>query len=72
MTTDDSLFPQYPYPVDANGDSIATYPTNCGITLDTPRLITSGPRAGQYFRTTGRIAQLTVVNTQNIDATAGP
>ena len=67
VTTEDPLFDQYPYPVNANGDSIATYPTNCGIILDTPRLLTSGPQAGNYFHTTGRIAQLTVVNTQNID-----
>ncbi|MEZ5222110.1 MAG: hypothetical protein R2743_11500 [Ilumatobacteraceae bacterium] len=64
----DVLFNQYPYPVDGNGDSIATYPTNCGITLEQARLITSGPSAGQYFRSTGRIAQLTVVDTRDADA----
>ncbi len=63
----DPLFPQYPYPVDGNGDAIATYPTQCGIDLGTGALITSGPRAGQYFKATGRIDQLTVVNTRDTD-----
>ena len=64
----DVLFNQYPYPVDGNGNSIATYATNCGINLGTASLITTGPSAGQYFRSTGRIAQLTVVDTRDIDA----
>ncbi|MEZ5222108.1 MAG: hypothetical protein R2743_11490 [Ilumatobacteraceae bacterium] len=64
----DGLFDQYPYPVDGSGDSIATYATNCGIDLGTASLVTSGPSAGQYFRSTGRIAQLTVVDTRDIDA----
>lgn len=61
----DGLFPQYPYPVDASGNAIATYPTNCAINLGTSSLITSGPSAGAYFRATGRIAQLTVVDTRD-------
>lgn len=65
---DDTLFPQYPYPVDGNGDATATYPTNCGINLGTASLITSGPAAGAYFKATGRIAQLTVVNTRDADS----
>jgi hypothetical protein len=64
----DTLFPQYPYPVDGNGDYTVTYPTNCGINLGSGALITSGPRAGQYFKATGRIAQLTVVNTRDPDS----
>ena len=63
----DPQFPQYPYPVDANGVPAATYPTNCAIDLGTGTLITSGPRAGQYFKATGRIAQITVVNTRDAD-----
>ena len=63
----DPLFSQYPYPVTANGDATATYPTHCGIDLGTGRLITSGPRAGQYFTANGRMAQITVVNTQDVD-----
>lgn len=60
----------YPYPVDANQvpNAVYTQPlTNCAIDLGTARLITNGPNAGQYFATTGRINQLTVVNTQDID-----
>ena len=63
----DPLYAQYPYPTLANGDATATYPTHCGIDLGTGKLITSGPRAGQYFTANGRMAQLTVVNTQDID-----
>jgi hypothetical protein len=65
--TGDPLFPQYPYPTDGNGDSIANYPTYCGVDMGRGRLITSGPRAGQYFTATGRMNQITVVNTQDTD-----
>jgi hypothetical protein len=63
----DPLFEQYPYPVDGNGVATPNYPTHCGIDLGVGKLITSGPRAGQYFTATGRMAQLTVVNTQDVD-----
>ncbi len=61
----DPAFSQYPYPVDAAGVPSPTYPTNCAIDLGTGRLLTAGPVAGQYFAVTGRIAQLTVVNTRD-------
>ena len=64
----DPSFPQYPYPVDGIGDAAPNYPTNCAIDLGTGALVTSGPRAGQYFRATGRLAQLTVVNTRDSDS----
>ncbi len=64
----DSLFAQYPYPVDAAGIPNPNYPTDCAIDLGTGQLITSGPRAGQYFKATGRIAQITVVNTRDADS----
>lgn len=61
-------FDEYPYPVlDATQVPNPSYPTHCGIDLGIGTLVTSGPRAGQYFAADGRIAQLTVVNTQNID-----
>jgi hypothetical protein len=61
-------FDGYPYPVvDATQVPNATYPTNCAINLGIARLITSGPNAGQYFGTTGRINQITVINTQDVD-----
>jgi hypothetical protein len=60
-------FDQYPYPVDANGDSVATYPTGCSIQLGTAKLLTSGEFAGVYFAATGRINQITVVDTRDDD-----
>jgi hypothetical protein len=67
-TGPDSLFAQYPYPVDSAGIPNPNYPTNCAIDLGTGSLITSGPRAGQYFKATGRIAQITVINTRDADS----
>jgi hypothetical protein len=59
----------YPYPVDGSQvpNAVYTSNTNCAIDLGIGRLITNGPNAGQYFATTGRINQLSVVNTQDID-----
>jgi hypothetical protein len=64
----DPLFSQYPYPVDGNGDAVANYPTDCGINLGNAALVTSGPGAGQYFRKTGNLHQVTVVDTRDTDA----
>ena len=64
----DPLFAQYPYPVDAAGIPNPNYPTDCAIDLGIGQLITSGPRAGQYFKATGRIAQVTVINTRDADS----
>jgi hypothetical protein len=68
----DPNFNQYPYPVDANGIPTApgavTYPTNCGLSLGTAQLITTGTEAGKYFRASGRLNQVTVVDTRNVDA----
>lgn len=64
----DPLFAQYPYPVDSAGIPNPNYPTDCAIDLGTGQLITSGPRAGQYFKATGRIAQITVINTRDADS----
>lgn len=60
-------FAQYPYPVDATGVPNPTYSTHCGINLGVGQLITSGPRAGQYFTATGNINQVTVVDTRDTD-----
>ncbi|MEI6402115.1 MAG: hypothetical protein WCP59_08010 [Actinomycetota bacterium] len=70
----------YPYPVvDITGlgavatpaqgtpNAVYTSNTNCDINLGIGKLITNGANAGQYFATTGRINQLSVVNTQDID-----
>lgn len=68
----DPNFNQYPYPVDANGiptnPGAVTYPTNCGLSLGTAQLITTGSEAGKYFRASGRLNQVTVVDTRNVDA----
>jgi hypothetical protein len=61
----DPLFSQYPYPVDAAGVPNPNYPTDCGINLGIGKLITSGPRAGQYFTAAGRINQVTIVDTRD-------
>jgi hypothetical protein len=59
-----------PYP-DTNppvGDVLdVVYPTDCTIDLGTATLIKTGAQAGQYFRTTGSIRQVTVVDTRDTD-----
>ncbi len=68
----DPGFSQYPYPVDANGvptnPGAVTYPTNCGLSLGKGDLIQTGSEAGKYFRASGRLNQVTVVDTRNVDA----
>lgn len=64
----DPQFTQYPYPVDSAGDALSLPATNCAVDLGTAALIVAGPRAGQYFKATGRIAQLTVVDTRDSDS----
>lgn len=59
----DPLFGQYPYPVDANGDSVANYPTTCAVQLGNGALQPNG----QFFRATGFINQVTVVDTRGTD-----
>lgn len=64
----DPLFPQYPYPEDpTTGDSIATYPTDCGINMGPAKLIKTGTGAGQFFKATGALNQVTVVDTRDSD-----
>ena len=79
-TLDTANFDEYPYPTiespatpgEPAGTGVAGtvnpfYPTRCGIDLGTARLITTGPAAGQYFWAQGRLNQITVVNTQDVD-----
>ena len=63
--TPDPQFSQYPYPVDANGVPAATYPTHCGVNLGIGKLITGDGLAGDYFAATGRLNQVTVVDTRD-------
>ena len=67
----DGLFSQYPYPVDGNQVPNAVYPTHCGIDLGKAQLITSGPKAGQYFKAIGNLNEITLVNTRDNDSTKG-
>ena len=57
----DAGFADYPYP------AVATYPTRCGLDLGIGDLVTSGGLAGQYFTATGRLNQITVVDTRDLD-----
>ena len=66
--TPDALFPQYPYPVDANGVPNPVYPTHCGVDLGKGQLITTGTEAGKYFTAVGRINQVTLVDTRDSDS----
>jgi hypothetical protein len=52
------------YPDDLN---TVVYPTNCSVSLGTAKLIKTGPGAGQYFRATGALNQVTVVDTRDAD-----
>ncbi len=72
-------FGEYPYPVDEDGadDDLATqddndtanptYPTSCGVDLGVAKLVKSGPNAGKYFQSSGRLNQVTVVDTRDTD-----
>jgi hypothetical protein len=63
---DTANFGGYPYPVDpATQESTAVYATNCGVELGVGKFITSGPGAGQFFATSGRLNQVTVVDTRD-------
>ena len=69
----DPLYADYPYPQDAlTGDSLANYPTNCGIALAPGKLMTAddpaipGNEAGNFFQSSGKINQVTVVDTRDV------
>ena len=58
----DPQFGNYPNP------SPALYPTHCGVDLGTASLVTSGSLAGQYYATSGRLNQVTVLDTRDTDS----
>ncbi len=60
-------FDQYPYPENADGTPAPTYPTSCGINLDTAKFIKKGPGAGKFFAAKGVLSQITVVDTRDTD-----
>ena len=63
----DAVRNQYPYPVNPDGTSNATYPTHCGINLGNAQFVRSGAGAGQFFAAEGRLNQVTVVDTRDGD-----
>jgi hypothetical protein len=65
--TDDPEFPEYPYPENPDGTPSPNYPTHCGVDLGTAKFVKSGPGAGQFFAASGRLNQVTVVDTRNLD-----
>jgi len=58
--TFDVNFPNYP--------EIGTYPSECGLDMGVARLVTSGDLAGQFYTASGRLNQVTVLDTRDIDA----
>lgn len=62
---------QYPYPENADGTANPSYPTHCGIALGNARLVTQGTPAttgaGQFFAASGRLNQVTIVDTRDTD-----
>ena len=67
-TVPDPKFPQYPYPTDASNVPNPTYPTHCALSMGIGSLITSGTEAGKYFAATGRLNEVTIVDTRDADA----
>lgn len=57
----DPVFAEYPYP------AVPTYPTRCGVDMGTARLVTTGGFAGAYFAASGRLNQISVVDTRDVD-----
>lgn len=70
-TDPDPRFDQYPYPDDpATGEATPSYPTFCGVELGTATLVRDGDPAfglGQFFAASGRLDQITVVDTRDAD-----
>jgi len=63
----DPMFPQYPYPQNADGTPAPNYPTNCGVALGIAKFISSGPGGGKFFAASGVLNQVTVVDTRDTD-----
>lgn len=67
----DGQFSEYPYPENPDGTANPSYPTHCGITLGNAHLVTQGSPAttgaGQFFAASGRLNQVTIVDTRDTD-----
>ena len=67
-TISDPAFNQYPYPTDALNVPNAVYPTHCALDMGIAALVTTGTEAGKYFAVSGRLNQVTVVDTRDTDS----
>ena len=45
----------------------AVYPTECALAMGSARLVTGGALAGQFYTATGRLNQVTVLDTTDLD-----
>jgi hypothetical protein len=67
----DPVYSGYPYPDNPDGTANPTYPTHCGIDLGAAHLVTKGAPgttgAGQFFAASGRLNQVTIVDTRDTD-----
>ncbi len=63
----DPNFAEYPYPVDANEVPNPIYPTHCNVGLGIAKFVTGGPGRGQFFAASGRLNQVTIVDTRDGD-----
>lgn len=66
-STADPVYSGYPYPTDVNGVPNATYPTYCALQMGIAQYVKSGLGAGQFFAASGRLNQVTVVDTRDTD-----
>jgi len=57
----DPEFANYPEPTPP------TYPTECGLSMGSARFVTSGNLAGQFYTASGRLNQVTVLDTRDTD-----
>ncbi len=57
----DPEFGNYPEP------QPPTYPTECGLSMGSARFVTSGALAGQFYTASGRLNQVTVLDTRDTD-----
>ena len=63
----DPKFDLYPGPIDGSGVVRANYPTHCSVDLGVAILIAHGARNGKYFVASGRMNEVTVLDTRPND-----
>ena len=65
--TPDPGFAAYPWPTNGAGGG-PMYPTYCQVDLGAAQLVVDGPESGKYFASSGRLNQLTVVDSRPEDS----